>query len=80
MLILNPCPSWELQEMFNTCRKKRRDKTAGQKDQYRAEWYGPQDKKTSKQDQSLAERSEDNQSQTEGNLCLKKENAIRSLP
>lgn len=51
MLILNPCPSWELQEMFNSCRKKRRDETAGKKDQYQAEkWYGPQAQKTSKQD------------------------------
>lgn len=51
MLILNPCPSWELQEMCNPCRKKRRDETASQKDQYQAEkWYGPQAQKTSKQD------------------------------
>lgn len=51
MLILNPCPSWELQEMFNSCRKKRRDETAGKEDQYWTEKrYGPQAQKTSKQD------------------------------
>ena len=51
MRIWHPCPSWELQEMRNTCRKKRRDETAGKKDQYQAEkWYGPQTQKTSKQD------------------------------
>lgn len=51
MLILNPCPSWELQEMFNSRRKKGRNEIAGKEDQYRAKkWYGPQAQKTSKQD------------------------------
>lgn len=37
MLILNPCPSWELQEMFNSSRKKRGNETAGKEDQHEAE-------------------------------------------
>ena len=82
MLILNPCPSWELQEMCNTCRKKRRDETAGQKDQYHAKKRSSSEAETCIEETilSLAERSEDKESETEVQKALRSPPEICSLP